>query len=132
MVTALETPLFAGLNRRERNIAKRLGTTLNVLDGREVTTQGEPGKQFGVVLSGALRVARDGVEVTRLRDGDIFGEISLLAGPQARQTATVEAIGSAEVLVLSAAEFHELCDLIPSVAARVHLIGLRRLARSAV
>lgn len=131
MVTALETPLFEGLNRRERGVAKRLGTTAVLLDGQEVATQGRPGRQFGVVLSGELRVVRDGREVSRLREGDIFGEISLLAGPRAPQTATVEAKGNVEVLVLSRAEFHELCDFIPSVAARVHLIGLRRLARSA-
>ena len=131
MVTALETPLFDGLSRRERTIAERVGTTAVLLDGREVATQGDPGRQFGVVLSGEMRVVRDGVEVSRLRKGDIFGEISLLAGPRARQTATVEAMGTTEVLVLSRTEFHELCDLIPSFAARVHLIGLRRLARSA-
>ena len=130
MVTALETPLFQGLNRRERGVAKRLGTTVVLLDGQEVATQGQPGRQFGVVLSGELRVVRDGREVSRLREGEIFGEISLLAGPRAAQTATVEANGRVEVLVMSRVEFHELCELIPSVAARVHLIGLRRLARS--
>lgn len=131
MVTAFETPVFEGLSRRERAVAKRLGTTVVLLDGREVATQGDPGRQFGVVLSGQLRVVRDGREITRLREGDIFGEISLLAGPRARQTATVEAMGTTEVLILSRSEFQEMCDLVPSFAARVQLIGLRRLARSA-
>ena len=63
------TPLFADLSRRERAVAARLGTEVHLLDGHEVARQGEPGRQFGVVLSGTLRVVRDGVEVARLTAG---------------------------------------------------------------
>ena len=122
------TPLFAGLSRREQNIAKRFGTEAHLLDGHEVTRQGEPGRQFGIVLSGTLRVLRDGEEVTRLNEGDCFGEISLLAGRLRPQTATVEAVGNAVVLAFSRAEFAQLLDTVPAFAARVHLVGLKRLA----
>jgi CRP-like cAMP-binding protein len=128
MTTALDTPIFAGLNRRERNAARRLGTVVTLLDGREVTTQGDLGRQFGIVLSGELRVVRNDVEIARLRTGECFGEISLITGARGRQTATVEAVGNARVVVFSRPEFDELCALVPAVANRVRLVGLRRLA----
>lgn len=125
------TPLFADLSRRERAIAARLGTEVHLLDGHEVARQGETGRQFGVVLSGTLRVVRDGEEIARLGEGDCFGEISLLAGRLVPQTATVEAAGNAVVLAFSRSEFAQLLDTVPSFAARVHLVGLRRLAHAA-
>jgi CRP-like cAMP-binding protein len=131
MTDVLHTPLFDGLTRRERTIARRLGTEVHLLDGHEVARQGEPGRQFGVVLDGTLRVLRDGEEVARLHRGECFGEISLLAGRLAPQTATVEAVGNAEVLAFSRAEFAQLLDSVPSFAAKVHLVGVRRLATAA-
>jgi CRP-like cAMP-binding protein len=131
MYDVFDTPLFAQLSRRERTIARRLGTEVHLLDGHEVTHQGEPGRQFGVVLDGTLRVLRDGQEVARLHAGDCFGEISLLAGRLVPQTATVEAAGNTTVLAFSRSEFAQLLDTVPSFAAKVHLVGLRRLAHAA-
>ncbi len=131
MTDLYDTPLFHQLSRRERAITRHLGTEVHLLDGHEVARQGEPGRQFGVVLAGTLRVVRDGVEVARLHEGDCFGEISLLAGRLRPQTATVEAVGNAVVVAFSRAEFAQLLDAVPSFAARVHLVGLRRLAHAA-
>ncbi len=131
MSDVFSTPLFTGLSRRERTVASRLGTEIHLLDGHEVARQGEPGRQFGVVLSGTLRVVRDGEEIARLHEGDCFGEISLLTGRLVPQTATVEASGTAVVLAFSRSEFAQLLDTVPAFAARVHLVGLRRLAHAA-
>jgi CRP-like cAMP-binding protein len=131
MFDVFETPLFAEMSRRERTAARRLGTEVHLRDGHEVARQGEPGRQFGVVLAGTLRVLRDGEEVARLHAGACFGEISLLSGRLAPQTATVEAVGDATVLAFSRSEFAQLLDTVPSFAAKVHLVGLRRLASAA-
>ena len=94
----------------------------------------------GIVRPGKLSVIGNGVvvdpwhlveEIARLHEGDCFGEISLLTGRLVPQTATVEASGNAVVLAFSRAEFAQLLDTVPAFAARVHLVGLRRLAHAA-
>ena len=132
MSKALDTSLFDNLTRRERAIALRFGTMITLPRGRLITRQGDFGRQFAVVASGELSVQRDGVEIAVLRAGDCVGEIALMAGPRARHTATVEVIGTAEVLVLSPPEFDELCAVVPRVATRIGRIGVRRLAESTV
>lgn len=132
MANRPQSPLLADLTRRESAIVARLGTTLTVSIGRQLTVQGHRGRQFGILVSGALRVVRDGREIARLTPGDCFGEIALIAGAHTATTATVEATEDSEIRVFSRSEFDELCTLVPTVAHRIHLVGLRRLARRPV
>ena len=123
--------VFDGCNRRERTLIARLGTTVTVPAGRRLSTQGAVGRQFAVVLEGQLSVHRDGHPIATLHTGDCVGEIALLAGPTASATATVEAADAATVWVLSASEFKELVEGVPTMANRLNHIGLIRAASNA-
>jgi len=124
----LHLPLFEGCARRERTVASRIGTTVTVGAGRRLSTQGTAGRQFAVVLDGELEVTRDGRHVATLRTGDCVGEIALLAGPNSSASATVEAIATTTVWVLSRSEFDELVHAVPRVANRLNHLALTRAA----
>jgi CRP-like cAMP-binding protein len=71
-------PLFADLSKKHLHHVSSLATTLEVEPGRVLAAQGEPGREFIVVLAGDAEVRRDGEIVAKRSSGDFFGEISLL------------------------------------------------------
>ena len=123
--------LFDGCNRRQRALIDRLGTTLVVAKRRVLCTQGQPGRQFVVILDGEATVMCDGRRVATLHDGDYVGEISLLAGRTVPATATVEACEGATVWALSQAEFQDLIDNAPTIAGNLNYTALKRAAANA-
>ena len=131
MKRPLDLALFDGCGRRERALIDRLGTNV-VLSKRSVLcTQGQPGRQFAVILDGEATVFVDGQQVATLHDGDHVGEISLLAGRRVAATATVEAPKGTTVWALSATEFHTMIDGAPTVANILNYTGLKRAAANA-
>ena len=80
-------PLFAGFNRREIEALGRLMDEIDVKEGRVLTREGASGREFFIVVSGRVRVERNGRKVNELGPGDFLGEIALIDhGPR---TATV-------------------------------------------
>src|SRR4029079_8149878 len=58
---------------------------------RPVVRQGEVGTGFYLVVSGGVRVVRDGEVLARLGPGEFFGELSVLDGqPRIAQVVTDE------------------------------------------
>jgi CRP-like cAMP-binding protein len=127
----LSFPMFEDCGRRERTVISRLGTTVTIEPGQRLSTEGARGRQFAVVLDGELVVTRGGTRVATLSEGDCVGEIALLDGRNAKATATVEALVASTVWALSPAEFDELVDAVPRVAARLNHLGLTRAAHNA-
>lgn len=112
-----QVPLFAGLGRRELEEVARLVDEVDLPAGRELTRQGRRGDEFFVIVSGSVRVDRDGREVAVLREGEFLGEIALVDnGPRTATATTVEA---GRVLVLGHREFHSLLDRFPSIQLAV-------------
>jgi CRP/FNR family cyclic AMP-dependent transcriptional regulator len=106
-------PLFAGLNKRERELVARFADEIDVPTGKVLTREGGPSQEFFVITSGSATVTRDGGEVGRLGPGDFFGEIGILRSEP--RTATVTADTPMRLLVLFAQNFtaldHELAEL---------------------
>jgi len=96
-------PMLAalGLAALER-LARAIGEE-SIGPGSTVVVQGEKGEHFYVIKHGAARVVRDGVDVASLETGDFFGEIALLR--DIPRTATVEAVGELDLLVLERGPF---------------------------
>jgi rhodanese-related sulfurtransferase len=100
-----------------------------VAAGETVVTEGEPGAEYFVILSGEAEVwqsdpGRGGPRlVNRLGDGDGFGEEALLA--EGRRTATVTMTTPGRLLVLGRADFDAL--LRPPMVAEIEPAEARAL-----
>jgi hypothetical protein len=97
----VQTPLFPDFSVDELVEVIR-GLELRAYEpGEIVVTEGEPGESLFVLTTGAVRTyVRDAngasAAVRVLREGDFFGEVSLLEGSP--RTATVTAAGHCELL----------------------------------
>lgn len=101
-----EMPLFSTLSPVEMDLLLARMTPIRVDAGQEVVRQEEAGDRFYVVRSGSLEVSRDGQWLATLGPGESFGEIALLF--EVPRTATVRATTPADLLALSASDFHDL------------------------
>jgi ATP-binding cassette subfamily B protein len=99
-------PLLASLpGERLAQLAPRMRRE-NVLPGKTVLIEGEPGERFYVVLSGMLEVSQAGRgQRTLLRPGDYFGEVSLVMDMP--RTASVRAVTPVTVASCDKAAFDE-------------------------
>ncbi len=118
IVGALRTvPLFSTCSPRELDRITRLGTSVTVGAGTEITTQGRPGSEFLLVIQGYARCSVDGREVSTLGPGDFFGEVSLLNGGP--RSATVTAKTEMQLLDLDRREFYGMLDSVPTVTRKL-------------
>jgi cAMP-binding proteins - catabolite gene activator and regulatory subunit of cAMP-dependent protein kinases len=116
------TRLFAGVDAAGlERIAARI-TELDVPADRVIARQGEIGTGFFIVVSGAVRVVRDGETIAQLGAGDFFGELSVLDGrPRIAQVVSSE---PTTCLALASWDFEAVVQEQPSVAMAI----LRELA----
>jgi CRP-like cAMP-binding protein len=116
------TRLFAGVDAAGlKGISARV-TELDVPADRLIARQGEIGTGFYIVVSGAVRVVRDGETLAQLGPGDFFGELSVLDGrPRIAQVVSSE---PTTCLALASWDFEAVVHEQPSVAMAI----LRELA----
>jgi CRP-like cAMP-binding protein len=98
-------PLFASLSRRELEFVASRADEVDTPAGKFLTTQGEPGDTFYVLLDGEARVDIDGQLRRTLEPGDFFGEISML--DRGLGTATITTTKPSRLLVMSHAQFRD-------------------------
>ena len=107
------TPLLEGLGRKEIEAVGMLVDEVDVPAGHVLMREGNPGREFFVLVSGSVGIDRGGTRIRTIEPGDFFGEIALLAeGPR---TATATTDGPATLLVLGHREFHSLMDQFPAI-----------------
>lgn len=90
--TLSRVELFTGLGRKELNRIADAMAERTFEAGEVVTTEGEPGVGFYVIEDGEARVTMHGEEVGRLRAGEAFGEIALIAETPRAATITAETV----------------------------------------
>ncbi|MCL2179031.1 MAG: cyclic nucleotide-binding domain-containing protein [Proteobacteria bacterium] len=81
--------------------------------GTEVVVQNRMSEGLFVILTGRLEVVKDGQRIAELREGELFGEISLLT--KAPATASVRAAERSALLKLSVNDFNALISTHPQV-----------------
>ena len=96
-------PLFAGLSKKHLNHLASLATVVAIDEGRVLASEGDPGREFVVILAGDAEVRRDGEVVARGSTGDFFGEIALLLDKP--RTASVVAASPMTIAVIEARDF---------------------------
>ena len=110
-------PLFAACTRRE------LIEVALVADEREagadevLMEQGQPGREFFLLIDGTVVVRRHGRKLANLGPGDWFGEIALLTFKP--RSATVTAISPCRLLVIQDRSFRRVVEATPRIALRV-------------
>jgi CRP-like cAMP-binding protein len=106
-------PIFSTCSHQELRAIAQLGMTVEVEAGTMLTTKGEPGREFFLVLAGvaSCRVGRR--EVRRFGPGEFFGEMALLYGGV--RTADVKATSEMRLLALSTREFRSMLMTTPVI-----------------
>jgi CRP/FNR family cyclic AMP-dependent transcriptional regulator len=110
-------PLFSQCTRKELAAVAAVADEIDLREGRELTRQGAPGREFFVLIEGEADVRRNGRKVRTLSDGDFFGEIALVT--KRPRTATVVARTPVRVLVVTDRSFRRMIEESPSMQTKV-------------
>jgi small-conductance mechanosensitive channel/CRP-like cAMP-binding protein len=131
--------IFAALNADQRGRLLQGTRALVFGAGESIVREGARGSSMFLLLRGdaIVTLARTSGEVARLRDGDFFGEMSLLTGEP--RTATVTAATDCRVLEVGVEAFRRAAVADPgiielvtaAVATRRSELDLHRATRSA-
>jgi len=103
-----------------------LADEIDLREGKEMTREGAPGREFFVLLEGTAEVKKNSRRVNTLGPGDFFGEIALVS--REPRTATVIATSPVRALVITDWSFRQLLDDAPRVKTKVMEAMAERLA----
>ena len=117
--------LFERCSNKELDLLQSAATEMEFPAGKELTTQGELGRHFMVIVEGEAEVTRDGTQIARLGPGSFFGEMSLLDGQP--RTATVTTVEPTRVLMLTNEAFSGALAEMPSVDRKMLTVLAARL-----
>jgi CRP-like cAMP-binding protein len=119
-------PLFEGLSKKQLRRISSLMTRLDEPAGKVLTTEGQQGYEFFIVLEGEVEVRQGDRLVATRGPGEYVGEIALL--DKRPRTATVVATTPLLVEVLSRREFMSLLAQAPELSEQLLATMARRLA----
>jgi cAMP-dependent protein kinase regulator len=115
----VDSPLFSGFSRDELVAVIKGLRLLTFEPGDIVLTEGDRGDSLYVITTGTLKTfVRDTTQggqllMRRLKEGDFFGEISILSGKA--RSATVTAATHCEMLELDRATLEQITASYPHV-----------------
>jgi len=121
-------PLFSTCSESELRSIAQLGTPVDVEEGAYLTRQGQPGREFFLVLDGVASCRVRKREVRRFRAGGYFGELALLSGGV--RTADVVALTPMVLLVLDSREFRSMLMTTPKIGLKMLAHVAARLAEA--
>ncbi|MFN2388371.1 MAG: cyclic nucleotide-binding domain-containing protein [Actinomycetota bacterium] len=117
--------LFKDLSDKELEQIVAEAKEVDFQPGHSIVTEGQSGIGFHLILDGEARVTQGGRELSRLRPGDYFGEISLIDGGP--RSATVSADSAVRALSLVSWNFLPLVERTPSIASKLLIRMCKRL-----
>ncbi len=106
VLRALDADVIAELNARGRHV--------DLLAGRDLFCEGDPGDCLHVLLSGRLVVRREGVVVADLGRGSVVGELAVLSGSP--RAATVTAARDSTLLQIDADAVRDVLTAHPAAS----------------
>src|SRR5579862_3083510 len=104
-------PLFENCTQKELGDIASIMSEAERPEGTILTREGQDGGVMFIIVDGTADVVASGTTITKLRAGDVVGELSLIDG-QAR-SANVVATSSIRVLQLVSDDFKHLVDNSP-------------------
>src|SRR4029453_19543573 len=111
------TALFARCTKAELIEVALSADELAAPEGDKLTEEGRRGREFFVLVEGAVVVERGGRKVADLGPGEWFGEIAILTFKP--RTATVTATSPVRLLVISDRAFRRVVETTPRIALTV-------------
>ena len=117
-------PIFARLDARSLEAIATLARIVSVPAGTVLMHEDEATESFYVIVTGTIRVERNGTFVRSMSDGGFVGEIALVEGTT--HTATVTCATDCELVQLGRYEFGRVIARFPDVALRVDAAIARR------
>ena len=109
-----EVPLFASLGKAQLAQVASIADEIDLPDGRVLTREGEPGREFFVLIDGEVEVRRNGRKVRTMGSGEFLGELALISDRP--RTATVTATKPLRVLVVRDTDFRSILLRTPQIA----------------
>ena len=110
-------PLFAKLSKAKLNEVAAIADEIDLPKGKDLTREGERGREFFVLIEGQAEVRKGGRRVNMLGPGDFLGEISLIT--RVPRTATVTTNEPTRALVITDRAFAQLLRQSPEISQRV-------------
>jgi CRP-like cAMP-binding protein len=110
-------PLFAGLSKKELAQVASIADELDFDAGKVLIREGDPGREFFILLEGGTEVTRGGETLAVRQAPDFFGEIALMCDRP--RTATVTAAEPVRALVVTDRDFKNLVKKSPEIALKV-------------
>jgi len=120
-----DIPLFSDRPRRELGLIASLTDVVDVPAGKVLLREGDRGREFFALVSGAAEVTRRGQHVASVEPGEFFGEIALVS--RMPRTATVTTTEPSRVLVMTEPDFRRLIEIDPQIRLRVMGLAAERL-----
>jgi CRP/FNR family transcriptional regulator, cyclic AMP receptor protein len=123
-------PLFASLSPQQLEELGRMARRQRFARDEVIFYQGDSGDSFYVILAGQVKVSVSSPEgqeaiLVMLDAGESFGELALL--DEQPRSATIEATGPTEVLVMRKDEFHRIIHQYPDIALHLLRVMTKRL-----
>jgi len=112
-----KVPLFSRLSKKGLTDVASIADEMDLPQGKELTREGERGREFFVILDGEADVTQHGKRIRQLGKGDFLGEIALVT--KQPRTATVTATSSLRVLVITDRDFARLLRDSPEIGQGV-------------
>ena len=110
-------PLFEKCSKTELRQIAGLADEIDLRERKVLIREGDRGREFFVLIEGAVEVSAKGVAVNTLRDGQFFGEMALVS--DVPRNATVTALTPVRVLVITDRAFKRLLGESPQIEHKV-------------
>lgn len=124
------SPIFKALPEADKQALSSAFQPSTFVDGQRIISEGQPADSVHLLLRGTCAVShQSGERYPDLREGDLFGEVSVLSDGAA--TASVAAIGPVLTLRIPAGTFKARVLASPAAAFAVKTMAKWRLARTA-
>ena len=112
-----QVPMFSACTQSELRHVAAVTQPVQAEAGAIVAREGEPGKDFFVIIDGATDVVIGGRNVAELGPGDFFGEMALL--DQSPRVASVVAKTPVALYRIEARDFSRLIDEVPFLGKKL-------------
>jgi len=112
-----KVPLFCHCSKSQLAAIAAQSDELAVPEGRTLTKQGAPGREFLVIFDGAAEVRKNGRKIATLGPGDFLGEIALITGGP--RLATVTTTAPSRLLVVTDRAFRQVLQNVPAVQSNL-------------